>query len=78
MKCSSEYTCTCLAGIGELFRALLHLGANMQQHVNFVYKGLTFSVDMSAESIIGHHVHEGWVAMVFPVRGYVLCIGGEW
>lgn len=26
---------------------------------------------------IGHHVVEGWVTMVFPVGGYVLCVQEE-
>lgn len=32
---------------------------------------------MPAESLIAHHALRGWVIVVFPVGGYVLCVGEE-
>lgn len=51
--------------------------ANKQRLVNFVDLRFTCSVNMSAESRIGHHVLEGLVTVVFPEGGYVLCVGDE-
>ena len=46
----------------------------MKRLVILLNYGLTFSVNVSAESPIGHHMLGGWVTMVFPVGGYVLCV----